>query len=221
MFLFWDPGKEQQKDMWPHLWPKCLAMCQYFQIKMFGFHSQNVSGLTTETKKRQLLSTGLSWLLWSNKSKHFAPGLCLLLQLCMDKNSFWTQFCHSTHIISSSGHAFWTASGIPWQTEDALMDWAAAAQCCKYLFKRLSLMSSSLFIKLSHGKPIWHLVPNLYRKAQSLLKANSNLSWRENLNGCQCNFFLMLSRLYFYTGTSLNCTLRQFVYLHHLLQLRN
>lgn len=34
-------------------------------------------------------------------------------------------------------------------------------------------------------------------------------------------FFLMLSGLYFYTDPSLNCTLRQVVYLHHLLQLRN
>lgn len=135
-------------------------------------------------QKETVLSTDLSWLmpklLWSNKSKHFPPGLCLLWQLCLDKNSFSTKFCrsicHSTHIISSSGHIFWIASGIPWQMEDVLIDWAVGAQCCKYLFKLLSLMSSSLFIKLSHGKPIWHLVPNLHRKAQSLLEANSNLS---------------------------------------------
>lgn len=52
--------------------------------------------------------------------------------------------------------------------EDVLIDWAAGTQHCKYLFKHLYLINSSLFIKLSDGKPIWHLVPNLYGKAPSL-----------------------------------------------------
>lgn len=85
-----DPGKEQQKEKWPQLWLKCLAMCQCFQIKMFGFHSQSVSFLTTKAEKRQLMSTDLSpgSCLWSNESKHFPPELCLLWWLRVDKNAF-------------------------------------------------------------------------------------------------------------------------------------
>lgn len=85
----------------------------------------------------------------------------------------------------SFAHIFWIASGIPWQMKSALIDWAAGTQPCKYLLKHLYLINSSLFIKLSDGKPIWHLVLNLY---SHLLETSSNHCWRENLHGCQCNF---------------------------------
>jgi len=104
---------------------------------------------------------------------HLAPELFLLWWLCMGKsvfllNGFCRSICHSAHTICVSAHAFWAASGIPWQMKHVLIDWAAGTQHCKDLFKHLYPINSSLFVKLSGGKPVWHLAPNLYRKAQSL-----------------------------------------------------
>lgn len=39
----------------PQLCLKCQAVCQYFQAKMFGFHSQNANGLDLRNPKETVI----------------------------------------------------------------------------------------------------------------------------------------------------------------------